>query len=155
MTDPIDTSPEAVAQMLDGVTPGPWQLNGSHAYGPDPHRELVAQVFTRGASDLLFIAWAREAVPALAARVAELEADIAYTRHTDTMNDIVLMGLARDAAEADLATARNAALEELQGAVQLLRRQAGGNADGIRFQALDDVRQMIRKRLDTLKEPTP
>lgn len=50
----------------------------------------------------------------LAARLAEVEAGIAYTRHTDTMNDLVLMGLARDEAEAKLAAseAREAKLRE-------------------------------------------
>jgi hypothetical protein len=37
---------------------------------------------------------------ALAARLAEVEAGIAYTQHTDTMNDLVLLGLARDEATA-------------------------------------------------------
>lgn len=29
-------------------TPGPWQVNGSHIYGPDPSRELVAQAHASG-----------------------------------------------------------------------------------------------------------
>lgn len=29
-------------------TPGPWQINGSHVYGPDPQRELVAQAHGDG-----------------------------------------------------------------------------------------------------------
>lgn len=29
-----------------GTTPGTWQANGSHVYGPDPERHLVAQVLS-------------------------------------------------------------------------------------------------------------
>jgi hypothetical protein len=29
-------------------TPGPWQIHGSHIYGPDPQRELVAQAHGTG-----------------------------------------------------------------------------------------------------------
>lgn len=28
------------------TTPGPWQVNGSHVYGSDPARDLIAQVLT-------------------------------------------------------------------------------------------------------------
>lgn len=41
-------------------------------------------------------------------------------------------------------------LISLQDAVQVIRRDAGGKANGVRFQALDDVRYMIRTRLDAL-----
>jgi hypothetical protein len=62
---------------------------------------------------------------ALAARLAEVEAGIAYTRHTDTMNDIVLLGLARDEAilRAETAEAeRDHLTKELDQARGLLRR---------------------------------
>jgi hypothetical protein len=73
-----DITPENLARMLEGVTPGPWKAHGSHIYGLDPARSLVGQVLswpTCGEHDISFIAWAREAVPALAARLAEVEAD--------------------------------------------------------------------------------
>jgi hypothetical protein len=82
MTAPIDTSPEAVARMLEGVTPGPWRL-GPDEEG-DPAQCITADGFdiatawggyNAADADAHFIAYAREAVPALAARVAELEAE--------------------------------------------------------------------------------
>jgi hypothetical protein len=33
---------------MSKFTPGPWQTNGSHIYGPDPERELVAQAHGDG-----------------------------------------------------------------------------------------------------------
>jgi hypothetical protein len=29
--------------LLDKATPGTWQVNASHIYGPDPERLLIAQ----------------------------------------------------------------------------------------------------------------
>lgn len=55
------------------------------------------------------------------------------------------MTITPDEAEAMVALA----LGELQDAVQVIRREAGGKADGTRFQALDDVRQMIRERMES------
>ncbi len=55
------------------------------------------------------------AVEALRERVAELEALKLYVQHTDNMNDMVLLGLARDASEAhatEMAAAINALLKE-------------------------------------------
>jgi hypothetical protein len=88
-----DLTPEAVAKMLEGVTPGPWfrggvrikmdrsdwhgilrydEVNkrdeGIAAVGYDPRTGL-------GLKDADFIAYAREAVPALAAKLAEVEAE--------------------------------------------------------------------------------
>ncbi len=81
MTD-IDLSPEAVAKMLDGVTPGPWVAEAQGVYAWDG-RVLVASLKAHEwgrdwptlERDRDFIAWAREAVPALAARLAEVEAE--------------------------------------------------------------------------------
>lgn len=41
-------------------------------------------------------------------------------------------------------------LMSLQDDVQDIRKEASGRADGVRFMALDDVRQMIAKRLDAI-----
>jgi hypothetical protein len=74
-----DISPENVARMLEGVTPGPWHAAGppwnqiiysssenrvaftAHSNGLDDDRDLATA---------RFIAYAREAVPALSARLA-------------------------------------------------------------------------------------
>ena len=78
-----DLTPEAVAKMLEGVTPGPWEADhmslfagekvvarfGDYAeYAGGRERPLHDYQANRD-----FIAWAREAVPALAAKLAEVE----------------------------------------------------------------------------------
>ena len=78
-----DTSPEAIAALLDGVTEGPWwgdELDGVLTAQNDPYH-IVAECFG-SPDDVLFCAEARQLVPALAAenaalkaRVAELEAE--------------------------------------------------------------------------------
>jgi hypothetical protein len=89
MSEPIDISPEGVAAMLDGVTPGPWRIKDCESYGDrckmfyqevwnDETDILVTTEVTRahndgGQKNLRFIAWARDAVPALSARLAEVE----------------------------------------------------------------------------------
>jgi len=80
---------ELAAKMLDGVMPGPWTVEGppwnqiiwssaenrvaflAHSNGLDDDRDIATA---------RFIAWAREAVPALSSRVAELERDVARLR---------------------------------------------------------------------------
>jgi hypothetical protein len=78
-----DLTPEAVAAKLEGVTPGPWEMrsfwyNGiggyeflSHQTGRQELNHVFGCVFTaaddRSEPTARFIAWAREAVPALAA----------------------------------------------------------------------------------------
>ena len=49
------------------------------------------------------------------------------------------------AARADTEAAVALVVETIQDEVQKLRRKAGQDADGVRFQALDDVRHMIRQ----------
>lgn len=91
---PVD--PENVARMLDGVTPGPWSVciddDGNPLSGrpsvqaPDHcdcaivHWDGFVQKYWRSArgdkeihANARFIAYAREALPALATRAAELE----------------------------------------------------------------------------------
>lgn len=41
MTPQLDTLAELLAKAIDG----PWQDNGSHIYGPDPLRLLIAQCY--------------------------------------------------------------------------------------------------------------
>jgi hypothetical protein len=96
MTNPIDTSAEAVAKMLGGVTPGPWwvvedrstwgwvEVDGPSIKiaSPTAATDLTDMDAQTRRAEARFIAYAREAVPALAAerdalaaRVAELESD--------------------------------------------------------------------------------
>lgn len=53
---------------------------------------------------------------------------------------------AQAALDAMISRAREEELCAMQDAVQAIRKEAGRNADGVRFQALDDVRHMIRER---------
>lgn len=70
--------PEDVAKMMEGVTDAPWQ-QGEMVDGavfnwwlpPDHPEAMVCDNATP--ANARFIAWAREAVPALAARLAEVE----------------------------------------------------------------------------------
>lgn len=75
----IDTSPEAIAALMDGVTPGPWEavaagqaddLNEVVAYKP-----TFSSIADAEGANARFIAAARDLVPALAARLAEVEAE--------------------------------------------------------------------------------
>lgn len=79
MTHPIDTSPEAIAALLDGVTPGPWKYvpNGKKTSitDCDYDRLFIASGTTAPYCDAGFIAAARELVPALAAEIARLTAE--------------------------------------------------------------------------------
>lgn len=86
MTHPIDTSPEAIAALLDGVTPGPWKAESGHTQQNgqlywqvhDEHDAIMQNQFcwAQGdhAANARFIAAARDLVPALAAEIARLTA---------------------------------------------------------------------------------
>ncbi len=115
-----DISPENVARMLDGVTPGPW-----HAAGP-PWNQIIYSsgenrvAFTAHSNGLdddrdiataRFIAWAREAVPALAAerdalaaRLAEVEENLVGVCQREAASTV------RWEAKLDAAEAREAKL---------------------------------------------
>ena len=99
MTHTIDTSPEAIAALLDGVAPGPWEeITPSDGIWPPrvfSGRSIISMVDN---SDMLhlekvanarFIAAARELVPALAAEIARL---------TDERDEARAALAARDAA---------------------------------------------------------
>ena len=77
----MDTSPEAIAALLDGVTDGPWwgdELDGVLTAQNDPYH-IVAECFG-SPDDVLFCAEARQLVPALAAENAALKAEVARLR---------------------------------------------------------------------------
>ena len=76
----------ALQDALAKMTPGEWQSNGSHVYGPDPKRTLIAQfLYSQGASSfdqpgIVALVNAAPALLASAARAAELEAEVAEWR---------------------------------------------------------------------------
>jgi hypothetical protein len=78
-----DMTPEAVAKMLEGVTPGPWRLDGDFGVDSDAMHGYVANTgfgpdtedsVAEASANARFIAWAREAVPAIAAERDEWKA---------------------------------------------------------------------------------
>lgn len=69
-----DTSTEAVADLLIGVTPGRWAFNPRFATIVSGEK-CIAEVFTSDA-DALFIAAARDLVPALLAERDALKAEV-------------------------------------------------------------------------------
>jgi uncharacterized membrane protein len=135
MTDNL--TPEAVAKMLDEAA-GMLAVYQGHPDVVDQTIRLLGSSDTMTLHEVLsdmfhFISWAREAVPALAAKLAEVERDRDELRaakwaekHTDTMNDMVQMGMARDeamaraeAAETEVARLREA-LDNLLDAITAL-----------------------------------
>jgi hypothetical protein len=100
----IDTSAEAVARMLDGVTPGPWvefisddggQWTGwplsiectsivdktiVRPGGQWPYEWDAKTSCDEACANARFIAWARDAVPALAAERDRLAAQLTESR---------------------------------------------------------------------------
>jgi cobalamin biosynthesis Mg chelatase CobN len=100
MTDPNLTAPEAVARMLE-------RLDAEDI----PQRPAWQR-------DQEFIAWAREAVPALAARVAELEAHAEAVKraHIVSIESLLAEHSRAEAAEAQLA-ARDVEIAKLRGAL--------------------------------------
>lgn len=69
-----DVTVEKARALLDGATPGPWQVNGSHFYGPDPDRSLIGQMNGGGPFDanLALIAAAPDLARAYIAQAAEI-----------------------------------------------------------------------------------
>jgi hypothetical protein len=132
MTAP-DITPENVARMLEGVTPGPWCVVKRYSFicHKDtwqvvwyvPNSTALATVLDTGGdaasdeADARFIAWAREAVPALAARLAEVEAELAasevsHTAASDLAGIMLTRAEAVEAAEARVARLREALIRE-------------------------------------------
>jgi hypothetical protein len=77
MTD-IDTSPEAVERLMDGVTPGPWRKSYSFATQVASSSSVVCNAMLH--ENARFIAAARQLVPALSAERDRLTADNAALR---------------------------------------------------------------------------
>ncbi len=105
----VELTPEAVEKMLEGVTPGPWRTFETGVYF-DPNSGTWGGFDLRNSpnaeSNARFIAWAREAVPALAAerdaiaaRLAEVEAQ----KREMALQSLADLGQAQEAYEAQLA----------------------------------------------------
>lgn len=59
------------------ATPGEWQINGSHIYGPDPKRSLIAQTLDWPTNSRDAIAALHNAYPALRQRLTNAESRLA------------------------------------------------------------------------------
>jgi len=77
-----DVSPETVARMLDGVTDWSWE---ACMIEQDPSDKAAPIERSQLQALLRFINWAREAVPALSTRLAEVEVQ-RDTRHREMLN---------------------------------------------------------------------
>ena len=131
MTHPIDTTPEAIAALLDGVTPGPWHV------APDGYRvtdKLVTfdgqgarhgdtpniVIFAETKPNAHFIAAARDLVPALAADIARLTAALSEAQFERDNNraKLEVAKSERDTARAETAMAFELAEDAAFGATQ-------------------------------------
>ena len=75
----IDTSTAAIERLMDGVTPGPWELRGRQTVGIGVN--TVAKCgWKNGRKDAPFIAAARDLVPTLAAERDTLRAEVERLR---------------------------------------------------------------------------
>ena len=72
MTNP-DITPAGIAKALEGVTDGIWKVRGKQTVGVSTHT-ICKTLWQNGKKDAQFIAYARNALPLLAARMEALEA---------------------------------------------------------------------------------
>lgn len=76
-----DISPERIAELLKDTTPGPWRAETWHVGSPSGivvHGSAHITNDNESTANARFIAAARELVPALAARIAKLEAALEW-----------------------------------------------------------------------------
>jgi hypothetical protein len=130
-----DITPENVAKMQEGVTPGPWRDTGGENNMIEA--DIPVAYYVR-ASDRRFIAYAREAVPALAARLAEVEAAHERTAEvldgyihlaTDVMNRAEAAGADVQALKAELAAADRMVTAEARSSLDRLARAEAAEAE--------------------------
>jgi hypothetical protein len=134
----VDITPESVARMLDGVTEGPWLTRNLENFGHNVVHYIGGDKFNirrvtkaHEEQDARFIAWAREAVPAMAARIAELTAErdaLAKIIDPDETDPALMAAVVIERfealARAMTAEARVAELETAQGAAGVLLASA-------------------------------
>ncbi|OJU50845.1 MAG: hypothetical protein BGO02_03945 [Brevundimonas sp. 67-6] len=137
-----------LARLAEAATPGPW-FRGHNEHGSShgemsvwPDAGMVGGViakcgwqapwdgwFEQPAKDAAFIAAANPAtVLALIAEVSALRGAKWEVQHVDTMNDMVLLGMARDDAEAR-ATEAERKLAEAVGLLNETAEEFGGTID--------------------------
>lgn len=106
----IDTSKEAVERLMDGVTPGPWEVRGKQTVGTG--QMTIAKCGRKnGSADARFIAAARELVPALAA-----ERDAQTARADAAEAEVARLTAERDTASAEVAMMVDVAATEVMDA---------------------------------------
>jgi hypothetical protein len=129
-----DLTPEAVAKMLEGVTPGPWIVE--YKYGTTrlmmgDSCQMCDETYYPWTPDNLkdwhFIAWAREAVPALAAERDEWKAraTAAETKLTHTITAWGNDALRVEELEAEVARLR----DYLSSCVAMIQHAIGEGKD--------------------------
>ena len=64
-------------RLFAAATPGEWQVSGSHIYGPDPKRSLIAQTLDWPTNSRDAIAALHNAYPALRQRLLDAESRLA------------------------------------------------------------------------------
>ena len=150
----IDTSTEAIAALMNGVTPGPWALSGMT--GPEPklygrsHKVTVQEltaIFVAGwednpddakeaAANASFIAASRELVPALAAERDALRAEVERLRGAATACEAALVEAKREMwiGARDHWTMEDfknwAVIQQIQSAIDSVRAALKGGANG-------------------------
>jgi hypothetical protein len=75
MSNPIDITPAGIAKVLEGVTEGPWSMGYLRKWPywvENPEKEVA---YDCDEVDANFIAYARNALPLIAAHIAKLEAE--------------------------------------------------------------------------------
>ena len=116
MTKP-DTSPEAIAALMDGVTEGPWDLRTLENFGWNVVSykggnkfDIVRVAKSSDEANARFIAAARDLVPALAAENEKLRAVIKFLQDLDAISVAAVLELTdeRDALTAEVARLKEA-----------------------------------------------
>lgn len=74
------TASDEAKKALEGVTPGPWKTGQSSWNDEGDVQYVLHGIKHAGYADCMFIAWAREGVPALLAEIASKDAEIARLR---------------------------------------------------------------------------
>jgi len=179
MSDPIDITPAGIAKALEGVTRGPWAVCGSNLnhVKPIPQDSFFApistsfstsmwvegdgwQKFDHSIANANFISYARNALPLIAAHIAELEAviDSAEIRNGLTDNGSMWRFWAKKAREAlDMQAVAHAAgyragvedaANRITASIQMLRNLGmTENAEAF-VAAAEDIRALVDGEAD-------
>ena len=161
MTNPIDITPAGIAKALEGVKDGPWSAGclGKWPYWVENQEEEVA--YDCDEADANFIAYARNALPLIAAHITELEAviDSAEIRNGLTDNGSMWRFWAKKAREAlDMQAVAHAAgyragvedaANRITASIQMLKNLGmTENAEAF-VAAAEDIRALLNGEADT------